>query len=398
MLKLTDSTIKWLKDSANKLKGSALRTFMAQSVQQIGRGGASAVARELQWNRGTIRKGKQELKNGHIEDKFSDRGRKKAETLLPNLLKDIKEIVDPESQTDPSFNSCRLYTRLTAKEVRKRLLGMGYDETTLPHARTINTKLNDLGYNPKKVQKTKPHKKTEETDAIFEQVHKANTDADKNPKEIRISLDAKARMNIGNFSRGGRNRVLTKAEDHDLGVKTKLTPFGFYLPQHDDLFLFFTESYATSDFIVDRIEEIWPKIQEKYGVDTLTINADNGMENSSSRTQFIKRLVEFAGKTGTTVKLAYYPPYHSKYNPVERVWGIYENHIEGDIMDTIETTIKFAESMTYNGKNPFVKLVDQVYETGVKVTKKAMEKYNEFVDRMPKLEKWSLTISPRYSG
>jgi len=205
-------------------------------------------------------------------------------------------------------------------------------------------------------------------------------------------------MNIGNFSRGGRNRVLTKAEDHDLGVKTKLTPFGFYLPQHDDLFLFFTETCASSDFMVDRIEEIWPEIKKKYDVDILTINADNGMENSSSLTQFIKRLVEFAGKTNTTVKLAYYPPCHSKYNPIERVWGIYENHIKGDIMDSVKTTTKFAESMTYNGKNPFVKLVEQVYDTGVKVTKKAMKKYNEFVDRMPTLEKWSLTISPGDSG
>ena len=98
----------------------------------------------------------------------------------------------------------------------------------LPHARTINTKLNDLGYNPKKVQKTKPQKKNEKTDQIFEQVHKANGDADRNPKEVRISIDAKARMNIGNFSRGGRNRVLTKAEDHDLGVKTK-THSSFWL-------------------------------------------------------------------------------------------------------------------------------------------------------------------------
>ena len=212
-----------------------------------------------------------------------------------------------------------------------------------------------------------------------------------------MSIDAKARMNIGNFSRGGRNRVLTKADDHDLGVKTKLTDFGFHFPQHDDIYFFFTEGYPTSDFIVDRIEEIWPEIKEKYGVDTLTINSDNGPENSSSRTQFIKRLVEFSAKTQTTVKLAYYPPYHSKYNPIERVWGVYENHIQGDIMDTVETTLKFAESMTYNGKHPVVKLVDQVYEKGVKLTKKAMEKYEKFVDRMPGLEKWFMTIFPNYS-
>ena len=205
-------------------------------------------------------------------------------------------------------------------------------------------------------------------------------------------------MNIGNFSRGGRNRVLTEAEDHDFGVKEKMTPFGFFLPEHDDLFLFFTLGYVNSDFIVDRLEEIWPVIQEKYGADILTINADNGMENSSSRTQFIKRLVEFSDRSNITIRLAYYPPYHSKYNPVERVWGIYENHICGDVMDSVETTIKFAESMTYNSRNPIVKLTKKLYKTGVKVGKEAMKKYNEFVERMPSLEKWFLTISPGYFG
>jgi len=397
MLNLTDGVIDWLKNTANNLKGSARR--MAETVQQLGYGGASTAQEKLGWNRGTIRKGAKELETTPIEDNFSDRGRKKSEELLPNLLDDIKKIVEPECQTDPSFNTCRLYTRLTAKEVRNRLLEIDYyDEKTLPCTRTINTKLNVLGYNPKKVQKTKPQKKIKETDAIFEQLNKTNEAADNNPKEIRISIDAKARMNIGNFSRGGRNRVLTKAEDHDMDVKIKLTPFGFHLPEFDDLFLFFTESYVNSDFIVDQLENIWPEIQDKYGVDILTINSDNGMENSSSRTQFIKRLVEFANSNNITIKLAYYPPYHSKYNPIERIWGAYENHISGDIMDSVETTLKFAESMTYNGKKPVVKLVEKVYKTGVKVTKKVMKKYDKFVERMPSLEKWSVTISPGYSG
>lgn len=225
-------------------------------------------------------------------------------------------------------------------------------------------------------------------------MRKANKQADENPDEVRISIDAKAKMNIGNFSRGGRNRVLTKAEDHDLGVKTKMTPFGFFLPQYDDFFLFFTESSVTSDFIVDQLEEVWGEVKERYHPDLLTINADNGIENSSQRTQFIKRLVQFTQKYKITVKLAYYPPYHSKYNPIERVWGVYENHIQGDMMDSVETTLKFAESMTYNGKNPSVKLVDKLYQTGVKVTEIAMEEYNKFVKRLPKLEKWFLTISP----
>ena len=388
-----------LRKAANALKGNSKRIFIAQAIEAYGHGGQSWAEERLLWNRGTIRKGKKEIATSTIEDNFTARGRKKSEEIFPDLLDDIKKIVEPECQTDPSFNTCRLYTRLTATEVRKRLLKLdNYTEDTIPCAKTINTKLNDLGYNPKKVQKTKPHKKIKETDAIFEQVHKINKETDNNPKGIRISFDAKARMNIGNYSRGGRNRVLKKTEDHDLGVKEKLTPFGFFLPEYDDLFLFFTKGYASSDFIVDRLEEIWPKIQNKYDVDILTINADNGMENSSSRTQFIKRLVEFADRSKITIKLAYYPPYHSKYNPIERVWGVYENHICGDVMDTVETTIKFAESMTYNAKVPFVELTEKLYETGVTVCKESMEKYNEFVVRMPSLEKWFLNISPGYFG
>ena len=121
-MKLTDSTEKWLKSTAEQLKGSARRMFMAETVQQLGYGGASAAQDKLGWNRGTVQKGLKELKNGPVGDRFSDRGRKKSEELLPNLLEDIKKIVEPECQTDPSFNTCRLYTRITAEEVRRRLL------------------------------------------------------------------------------------------------------------------------------------------------------------------------------------------------------------------------------------------------------------------------------------
>ena len=162
MLVLTDDIIDWLKNTTNHLKGSVRRIFMAETVQQLGYGGASAAEEKLGWNRGTIRKGQKELATEPIEDNFSGRGRHKCEKHFPDLLDDIKKIVEPECQTDPSFNTCRLYTRLTAKEVRKRLLKRGgYDDETLPCVRTINTKLNDLGYNPKKVQKTKPHKKNQ---------------------------------------------------------------------------------------------------------------------------------------------------------------------------------------------------------------------------------------------
>ena len=147
-------------ETAKQLKGSTRRQFMARTVKALGSGGASRAERELGWNRKTIRKGMHEVKSGiRCLDAFSARGRKLAEELLPNLLEDIRAIVDGQSQTDPQFKSTRLYTRLTATEVRRQLISQkGYREEELPTATTIATKLNQLGYYPTKVAKSKPKK------------------------------------------------------------------------------------------------------------------------------------------------------------------------------------------------------------------------------------------------
>lgn len=147
-------------ETANILKGHERRQFMAGIVKGMGRGGAAWAERELGWNRTTVRKGRQELDSGQpIEDKFSTRGRKKAEHHLPNLLVDIQGIVEGESQTDATFRTTKLYTRLSAEEVRKQLIEQGYREEELPTANTIGIKLNELGYHLRPVAKSKPQKK-----------------------------------------------------------------------------------------------------------------------------------------------------------------------------------------------------------------------------------------------
>lgn len=147
-------------ETANDLKGSARRLFLARAVQALGEGGQRLAERELGWNRGTTRKGQHELEQGIVcLDAFSSRGRKRSEEHLPNLLTDITTLVDGQSQTDPQFRTNRLYTRLTATEVRRQLIAQkGYREDELPTAETISTKLNELGYYPKKVAKSQPQK------------------------------------------------------------------------------------------------------------------------------------------------------------------------------------------------------------------------------------------------
>src|SRR5215210_7464428 len=159
---LTDSLKALFIDTAKALKGSARRVFMARTVKELGPGGQRRAERELRWSRVTIRKGTGELESGTpIQDAFAARGRKRVEVHLPHLLTDIQSIVDSQSQTDPQFRTNRLYTRLSATEVRRQLIAQkGYLDADLPTVQTISTKLTDLGYFPKKVAKTQPQKKS----------------------------------------------------------------------------------------------------------------------------------------------------------------------------------------------------------------------------------------------
>jgi hypothetical protein len=159
-MELTDSLKTMLIATAKSLKGNPRRLFMARTVKELGRGGQQRAAHELGWGRMTIRKGLRELESGlACIDAFPLRGRKRAEEHLPHLLTDIQAIVDSQSQTDPQFRTNRLYTRLTAAEVRRQLIAQkGYSDQQLPTAETIGAKLNALGYYPQKVAKSQPKK------------------------------------------------------------------------------------------------------------------------------------------------------------------------------------------------------------------------------------------------
>ena len=168
-----------------------------------------------------------------------------------------------------------------------------------------------------------PPKRVKQTEAIFEQLKRVNPQADAADDMLRISLDAKATVSIGPFSRRGYSRTRTKGADHDFKPQAKLTPFGIFVPQTDDLWFYMACSKITSDFIVDRLEQWWQEVRLRFlSIKKLVINPDNGPESHSRRTQFLKRVVGFARKFGLKVQLAYYPPYHSMDFPTNNERGV----------------------------------------------------------------------------
>jgi hypothetical protein len=224
-------------------------------------------------------------------------------------------------------------------------------------------------------------------------VTRVNAEADAAPDMLRVSMDAKATVKIGPFARGGTERVTVTAADHDFRPEATVTPVGLFLPQTDELFVYHVTSKVTSDCLVDRLEQWWEAHKARFAhVTTLVLNLDNGPENHSHRTQFMGRLAAFVQRQQVSVRLAYYPPYHSKYNPIERCWGILENHWNGALLDSLGAVCGFTASMTWKGTHPVVELVTTPYATGVKLAKGAMAAVEARLARLPHLDKWFVDI------
>jgi transposase len=220
---------------------------------------------------------------------------------------------------------------------------------------------------------------------------------------LRISLDTKANVKVGDFSRGGESRgaCALQALDHDMSPEAVLVPFGILELNRGSTaihqpWLLFGHSKQTSDFLADGLERWWNERKPVHtGVKRLHIELDNGPEISSSRTQFMKRLVEFADRHHMEIELVYLPPYHSKYNPIERMWGVLEKHWNGTLLSSVSEVLGWAGTMMWRGFRPIVGECREKYERGVRVAKEAYRAIAERLRRSATLPKWSLRITPQ---
>jgi hypothetical protein len=228
-------------------------------------------------------------------------------------------------------------------------------------------------------------------------VFRENQASDDNPQSLRLSIDSKAKVKIGNLSRGGKARMLEAkaADDHDTEWQSVLVPFGILNTHNDQLSIYLGQSAETSDFIVDCLAAWWHDNQLDYpNLEEWVIDLDGGSATRSDRTQFIKRMVELSHTIKLKIRLIYYPPYHSKYNPIERCWAALENYWNGAILDSVEAAVQWASNMTWNGLKPIVHRVEATYEKGIKVLPEALEQYQLFWQRSETLPKWDITIVP----
>ena len=350
------------------------------------------------WNRATVELGMNEFRTKVLcVNDISTRRKPKVEEKEPRLLADIIEIMNPHSQAESHLRTTLLYTNMTAKAVYDALLAKGWTNESLPTTQTISNVLDRHHYRLRSVAKTKVQKKNPETDAIFENVWRVNAEADADPETLRISMDTKATIDVGEYSRYGRSRCLepVKALDHDMQPKEKLVLGGILEPVSGRSFLFFTSSCKTSDFMADGLMLWWNEIKQGLPyLKQIVINMDNGPESSGRRSQFLKRMVEFSDITGLTVRMIYFPPYHSKYNGIERYWAGLEKSWNGYLLTTVSVVINRASNFVWKKVRTVACLIETTYEKGVKVGGKDMQAIEERLGRSDKLPLYDITVTP----
>ena len=382
-----------IKKVENKLEKSKMVKAL---ISDLGGKGISIIARLLNMAFNTV-KSYYLTDFDNVQLTLEFRGRKKVEDKFPKIKNQIKDILNDYEYTDSHFKTETLFVDLSLQNLRNELiLRYDYTEETCPCKSTLLRLLTDLGYKIQKVKKTKVLDKIPETNVIFENVNETKQFIPLSGDNVAvISIDDKNRKKIGNISDNGYSWFKREALDHDTNFNCSVVPFGILDLKTNESFVYCNKGSSTANFKVDCIEEYLLNKKDKHSINRLIIFLDNGPENSSRRTLWIKSLIDLAKKYNISIELVYYPPYHSKYNPIERYWARLQLSWSGLIINTIDKLIETINKVTWKGIKSKATLVTKEYKKGISIDKndiKTLEK--KHVYREEGIEKWSLVITP----
>ena len=284
-------------------------------------------------------------------------GRKKVAEKYPQLEEDIRTIIKEHTYTDSHFQTEQLFCNLTINQVMDDLLKIEKYKKGFISRSSLGNLLNKMGYNLKKVKRNKPLKKIKETDDIFANVKLKKEEAFNDENIALISIDTKDKVVIGPYSRKGKSRLQTEACDHEL-TNNCLISFGILDLKTNQPYFYNFINKPTSEAIVDCIDDY---LSDKYQIE---------------------------------IELVYYPPYHSKYNPIERLWARLERMWNGMLLLSNNICNKVMASLTWKNVKAKVKYITKEYPKGIKYTKEVMSNYEGTnIHRDESLKKWSIIIT-----
>lgn len=356
----------------------------------------SAIAKAIGCCRKKVKDCLELFKNGFKQVKFEFRGRKSIIDIFPNLYKDIELVIEKYKNVDSHFKTERLYVDISAQTVIDELItNYGYSQKFACY-NTIRNILNNMGYKLKRITKTKVLDKIPETDAIFENVNNAMESALETGEDTGVaSIDDKATKKIGQISDNGKSRLNPEALDHDTTFECSMKPFGILDLKTNETFVTCTPYASTAEFKVKCLEKYILEKNKKIKLKKLILFLDNGPENSGRRKLWLKLLTELSKKYNLVIELVYYPPYHSKYNKIERFWARLQMFWNGIIINSVDKLLECLNKVTWKNIKCVGKIDWTHFQKGIEVSDYYMDRFvNPNIIREEGIEKWSIIITP----
>jgi len=262
-----------------------------------------------------------------------------------------------------------LWTNLSLRELSRRLIEMG----TPASRRTIRRLLRRLKVGCRTARKKKTMGHHPDRNAQFENITRLRCEYEASGDAV-ISIDTKKKEQLGNFHRAGKTFTAETVEtfDHDFGSagQGKLIPHGIYDLINQQAHIHLNTSHDTSELCCDSVALWWTQAGRAAHpkAKRLLILSDGGGSNSASQYLFKEDLQGLANRLGLEIRMAHYPPYCSKHNPIEhRVFPHVTRACQGAIFHTLEIAQHFIEqTKTTTGLGVTVRILDKVYATGRK--------------------------------
>lgn len=371
------------------------RRYAAAEADKLGRGGITYIASLLGCTRDVVYRGRQELEVLGDGDPLGQRirkpgaGRPRTEDANPQIQASLKQKLEHRSAGDP-MDEGALWTDLSPRDLAEEIS----EETKTPvSANIVRRMLDALGCGLRKIAKVLLGKESPDRDGQFCHIGTL-IDSYLDAGLPVISMDTKKKEFLGRLYRNGRvyTNQAFKAFDHDFPswAEGVIIPHGLYDVARNEGHLHVGLSHDTSEFACDSIRlwlsesawVDWPEMRE------FLLLCDGGGSNGARTYIFKQDLQELCDEFGICIRVAHYPPYCSKYNPIERrLFSHVTRACQGVLFDSLSTVMSLlSKTSTRTGLRVFVRMLDGVYETG----RKACESFKanmpiEFDDFLPQL-------------
>lgn len=381
----------------NTLSEKDKRRYAAVEAKKLGHGGIKYISELLGCDEKTITRGLKDLSSNPSYD-FNIRkkgsGRKKFIETIKNIGTIFLEVLKDHTAGNPMKKDL-FWTNLTQKEISERMKEKGINISVT----VVKQLLKKYGYVKRKQQKKKTVKYCKGRDEQFRKIGKLRKIYEKTDNPI-ISIDAKKKEQIGNFYREGSVYAQEPIQtyDHDFNSVSEgvVIPYGIYDIKRNTGFVNIGTSHETSEFACDSMLYWWEEEGSKNypNAKSILVLCDGGGSNSSARYLFKEELQKLVNEINIEIRVAHYPPYCSKYNPIEhRMFPHVTQACKGVVFESVEFVKSLIEkAKTSKGLKVVANVMNKAYETGKKIAKDFKKNMKIVFDKI--LPKWNYKVIP----